>query len=66
MGEIVFAAVVAHVPPIVANQSLRDFLSPDHPTTLIDGMHQMREKIDASGADTFFIIDTHWLTTSHH
>lgn len=66
MGEVVFAAVCAHVPPLVTPQGVRDWLSPDHPTTLIDGMHKMREALDATNPDTFFIIDTHWLTTSNH
>lgn len=66
MGEISFAALCSHVPPLVAPPGLHEFLSPDHPTTLIDGLHSMRATIDASDTDTFFIIDTHWVTTSHH
>ena len=67
MGEIVGAAIVSHVPPIVMNDAdLADLYGPAG-TTLIDGLHRLRrERLDALDVDTIVVFDTHWFTTVEH
>jgi 3,4-dihydroxyphenylacetate 2,3-dioxygenase len=64
MGEIVGAALVSHVPPIVMPEADRRAMNNGEDTTLFSGLHQLRaERLDAIGADTFVVFDTHWFTT---
>jgi 3,4-dihydroxyphenylacetate 2,3-dioxygenase len=67
MGEIVGAAIVSHVPPIVMNDAdLADLYGPDG-TTLVAGLHRIRsERLDVLDVDTIVVFDTHWFTTVEH
>lgn len=67
MGEIVGAAIVSHVPPIVMDDSVIAELYGPEGTTLVDGLHRMRsERLDALEVDTVVVLDTHWFTTVEH
>jgi 3,4-dihydroxyphenylacetate 2,3-dioxygenase len=67
MGEIVGAAIVSHVPPIVMPDSVIAELYGPEGTTLVDGLHRMRsERLDALEVDTVVVLDTHWFTTVEH
>jgi len=67
MGEIVGAAIVAHVPPIVMDPDTLAGLYGPNGTTLRDGLHRMRaECLDRVAADTFVVFDTHWYSTVEH
>lgn len=67
MGEIVGAAVVSHVPPLVLPQEIRFELNEGKDTTLFQGLHDMRtEKLGPIEADTVVVIDSHWFTTIEH
>ncbi len=67
MGEIVGAAIVSHVPPIVMGaEVLRELYGPQG-TTLVDGLHRLRrEQLDRVRPDTIVVFDTHWFTTVEH
>ncbi|MGD9996902.1 MAG: catechol 1,2-dioxygenase [Ilumatobacteraceae bacterium] len=67
MGEIVGAAIVSHVPPIVMSDAdLAELYGPNG-TTLVDGLHRIRrERFDALDPDTIVVFDTHWFTTVEH
>jgi len=67
MGEIVGAALVSHVPPLVLPESVRRELNGGEDTTLFQGLHDLRaEKLGPVEADTVVVIDTHWFTTIEH
>lgn len=67
MGEIVGAALVSHVPPLVLPEEDRRELNHGVDTTLFAGLHQLRaEKLAPLNADTVVVIDTHWFTTIEH
>lgn len=67
MGEIVGAALVSHVPPLVLPEAVRRELNDGHDTTLFAGLHELRaQKLEATQADTIVVIDTHWFTTIEH
>ena len=67
MGEIVGAAVVSHVPPIVMGDEVRAELYGAEGTTLVDGLHRLRrEKFDQLEIDTVIVFDSHWFTTVEH
>ena len=64
MGEIVGAAFVSHVPPLVLPEDVRRSLNGGEDTTLFHGLHDMRaQKLGPIEADTVVVIDTHWYTT---
>lgn len=64
MGEIVGAAIVAHVPPLVLPEPVRLELNGGKDFSIVDGLHRMRrERLDPLGADTIIVLDTHWYTT---
>ena len=64
MGEIVGAAIVSHVPPLVLPEEIRRELNDGEDTTLFQGLHDLRsEKLVPLNADTVLVIDTHWYTT---
>jgi 3,4-dihydroxyphenylacetate 2,3-dioxygenase len=67
MGEIVGAAIVSHVPPIVMSAAdLAELYGPSG-TSLVDGLHRLRrEQLDALDVDTVVVFDTHWFTTVEH
>jgi len=67
MGEIVGAALVSHVPPLVMPEADRRAMNNGQDTTLFQGLHDLRHsKLDAAKADTIVVIDTHWFTTIEH
>jgi 3,4-dihydroxyphenylacetate 2,3-dioxygenase len=67
VGEIVGAALVAHVPTIVMPEADRRELNGGADTSLVAGLHRVRrELLDPLGADTIVVVDTHWFTTFEH
>ena len=67
MGEIVGAALVSHVPPIVMSIDVRRELNDGLDFTLVDGLHRLRaECLDRVRPDTIVVFDTHWFTTFEH
>jgi 3,4-dihydroxyphenylacetate 2,3-dioxygenase len=67
MGEIVGAALVSHVPPLVMAESDRREMNYGEDTTLYAGLHQLRsEQLDRLRPDTIVVFDTHWFTTVEH
>jgi 3,4-dihydroxyphenylacetate 2,3-dioxygenase len=67
MGEIVGAALVSHVPPIVMSIDVRRELNGGLDFTLVDGLHRLRaECLDRVRPDTIVVFDTHWFTTFEH
>jgi 3,4-dihydroxyphenylacetate 2,3-dioxygenase len=73
VGEIVGAALVAHVPTMVLPESTRRELNGGEEISLVPGLHRMRrERLEPLDADTFVVFDAHWFTTvefvvsSHH
>lgn len=67
MGEIVGAAVVSHVPPLVLPEEIRREMNNGEDTSLFQGLHDLRaEKLGPIEADTVVVIDSHWFTTIEH
>jgi 3,4-dihydroxyphenylacetate 2,3-dioxygenase len=67
MGQIVGAALVSHVPPLVLPEAERRELNEGRDTTLVHGLHDIRaQKLAPLDADTVVVIDTHWFTTIEH
>jgi 3,4-dihydroxyphenylacetate 2,3-dioxygenase len=63
-GEIVGAALVAHVPTMVMPEIARKALNEGKEISLVDSAHRIRsERLDPLGADTYVVFDTHWFTT---
>lgn len=64
MGEIVGAALVAHVPTMVLPEPTRRELNDGDEISLVPGLYRMKaERLDPLGADTFVVFDAHWATT---
>lgn len=64
MGEVVGAALVAHVPTMVLPEATRKELNEGEEISLVPGLHRMRaERLDPLAADTFVVFDAHWATT---
>lgn len=64
MGEIVGAAIVAHVPTMVMSEADRREINSGEEISLVPALHRMRaEVIDPLGVDTFVVFDSHWFTT---
>ena len=67
MGEIVGAALVSHIPPIVWPDAERVELYGGVDTSLVAGLHRIRsECLDRLCPDTVIVFDTHWFTTVEH
>ena len=66
MGRIVGAAIVSHHPGLMRSKEVRLKIGAGQDSDLIAGFERIRRKIDAVGADTFVIFDTHWITTNIH
>ncbi len=62
MGELVYAAKVTHVPTMLL--SLREGPLKGTRQHAIDGHREIARRVRAAGADTFVVIDTHWLVNS--
>jgi 3,4-dihydroxyphenylacetate 2,3-dioxygenase len=67
MGEVVGAALVAHVPTIMLPKETRLELNEGREITLVPGLERMKtECIDRLQPDTVVIFDTHWESTFEH
>lgn len=67
MGEIVGAAIVSHVPPIVMPEADRRALNDGADFSLVAGLERIRaERLDVLRPDTIVVFDTHWFTTFEH
>jgi 3,4-dihydroxyphenylacetate 2,3-dioxygenase len=66
MGEIVAASLFGHQPAIMAPENIRKLMGRGRDTTLVSSIPAFRARLDAAGADTFVVFDTHWLTTIEH
>jgi 3,4-dihydroxyphenylacetate 2,3-dioxygenase len=67
MGQIVGAALVSHVPPIVLPLAERLELNNGVDFSLVEGLHRLRaEQLDRLRPDTIVVFDTHWFTTFEH
>jgi aromatic ring-opening dioxygenase catalytic subunit (LigB family) len=64
MGEIIGAAVLAHVPTIVMPDEERRALNNGRESTLHSGLHDLkREVFDTLKPDLVIVFDSHWFTT---
>ncbi len=64
MGEVVGAAMVAHVPTIVMDETERRELNAGQEISLVPGLQRMRREVfDRLNPDTVVVFDTHWFTT---
>jgi 3,4-dihydroxyphenylacetate 2,3-dioxygenase len=67
MGEVVGAALVAHVPTIMLPEAVRLELNEGKEITLVPGLHRMKaECLDRLKPDTVIVFDTHWESTFEH
>lgn len=67
MGEIIGAAIVSHVPPIVMAEEDRRALNRGRDFSLVQGLHDLRATcLDRLQPDTVVVFDTHWFTTFEH
>ena len=63
-GEVVGAALVAHVPTIVLPEATRRELNDGEEISLVPGLHRMKsEQLDRLRPDTIVVFDAHWHTT---
>ena len=64
MGEVVGAALLAHVPTIVLPEDTRRSLNDGEDTTLVAGLQRLRREVfDTLDYDTVVVLDSHWATT---
>lgn len=64
MGEVVGAGLIAHVPTIVLPEEIRRELNGGEDSTLVSGLHQLRQEVfDQVDYDTVVVLDSHWATT---
>ena len=67
MGEIVGAALVAHVPTIMLPEDTRREINDGNEISLVPGLHRMKsEALDRLKPDTVIVFDTHWESTFEH
>jgi len=67
MGEIVGAALVAHVPTIMLPEAVRLEINEGREITLVPGLHRLKaECLDRLKPDTVVVFDTHWESTFEH
>src|SRR3954453_17969725 len=67
MGEVVGAALVAHVPTIMLPEDVRLELNDGKEISLVPGLERMkRDCIDRLKPDTVIVFDTHWESTFEH
>lgn len=67
MGEIVGAALVAHVPTIMLPEEVRLEINGGKEISLVPGLRRLRsEVLDRLKPDTIVVFDTHWETTFEH
>src|SRR5215472_10262401 len=64
MGEIVGAALFAHVPTIVLPEKDRREINNGEDTTLVAGLQELRRDVfEVLDYDTVVVLDSHWATT---
>ena len=64
MGDIVGAALLAHVPTIVLPDDLRRELNNGRESTLHSGLHDLRREVfDEVRPDLVIVFDSHWFST---
>ena len=64
MGEVVGAALLAHVPTIVLPEKDRRELNNGADTTLVAGLQELRRDVfEVLDYDTVVVLDSHWATT---
>ena len=64
MGEVVGAALLAHVPTIVLPEKERRELNHGADTTLVAGLQELRRDVfEVLDYDTVVVLDSHWATT---
>ena len=67
MGEIVGAALVAHVPTIMLPEDTRREINDGNEISLVPGLHRLKsEALDRLNPDTVIVFDTHWESTFEH
>jgi 3,4-dihydroxyphenylacetate 2,3-dioxygenase len=67
MGEVIGAALVAHVPTIMLPEDVRLEINEGREITLVPGLHRMKaECFDRLKPDTVVVFDTHWESTFEH
>ena len=67
MGEIVGAALVAHVPTIMLPEEVRLEINEGKEITLVPGLHRIKaECLDRLQPDAVIVFDTHWESTFEH
>ena len=67
MGEIVGAALVAHVPTIMLPKEWRLEHNDGKEITLVPGLHRIKEEcLDRLRPDAVIVFDTHWESTFEH
>jgi len=64
MGEVVGAALIAHVPTIVLPEKIRRELNHGEDSTLPAALEQLRKEVfETLDYDTVVVLDSHWATT---
>ncbi|MEZ5339970.1 MAG: hypothetical protein R2706_00545 [Acidimicrobiales bacterium] len=64
MGEVIGAALVAHVPTIVLPLEDRLALNDGREISLVTGLHEFKaDVVDRLKPDTIVVFDSHWFTT---
>ena len=64
MGEIIGAALLAHVPTIVLPDDIRRGLNNGQESSLYTGLHRLKTEVfDALKPDMVIVFDSHWFTT---
>ena len=67
MGEVVGAALVAHVPTIMLPRQTRLEINDGNEISLVPGLHRLKsECLDRLKPDTVIVFDTHWESTFEH
>jgi 3,4-dihydroxyphenylacetate 2,3-dioxygenase len=67
MGEVVGAALVAHVPTIMLPEETRLEINRGKEITLVPGLRRIKtECLDRLRPDTVIVFDTHWESTFEH
>ena len=64
MGEVVGAAILAHVPTIMLPEAVRYDLNGGKEISLVPGLKRLRKQIfETLDYDTVVVLDSHWATT---
>ena len=64
MGEVVGAAILAHVPTIMLPEAVRKDLNNGQEISLVPGLKRFRKEVmETLDYDTVVVLDSHWATT---